>query len=288
MSNLTQRILVALVAIPVIVFCCLSGGIAFFALIALISSLALHEYYMLAKRKGAAPQTVVGLAVGVAVCGAFFWPRFRSTAASLGIAMPAASSAQAVMAVLLLAAPLVLMIELFRKKGAALMNMATTLFGIWYVPLFLGSLIGVREMFSEEDEYARGGALVLTLFVSLWVCDSLAYFAGRLFGKHKMVLRISPHKTWEGACAGFIGAVAVFVVAQHYFLPFLSGGNAFICGSLVGVVGQAGDLAESLLKRDSGVKDSSALIPGHGGALDRFDSLIVISPVLFLYLRLVV
>jgi phosphatidate cytidylyltransferase len=287
LSNLTQRILVALVAIPVIVFCCLVGGFAFFALIALISSLALYEYYMLATRKGAAPQTVVGLIVGVLVCCAFLWQRLRAVAVSFGIELPEASSAQLVMTLLLLATLLVLLIELFRKKDSALMNMATTLFGILYVSLFLGSLIGVREMFPVE-EYGRGGMLVVTLFVSLWVCDSLAFFAGRLIGKHKMFVRISPHKTWEGACAGFIGAVLVFVVAQRYFLPFLTPANAFICGSLVGVVGQAGDLAESLLKRDSGVKDSSALIPGHGGALDRFDSLIVISPVFFLYVRLVV
>jgi phosphatidate cytidylyltransferase len=133
-----------------------------------------------------------------------------------------------------------------------------------------------------------GGATVISVFVSLWMCDSLAYFAGRFFGKHKLFERVSPKKTWEGASAGYVGAVAAFLIAQNYFLPFMSVGNAFVCGSIVGIFGQLGDLAESLLKRDAGVKDSSALIPGHGGVLDRFDSLIFVSPLIFFYLDFVV
>jgi len=88
--------------------------------------------------------------------------------------------------------------------------------------------------------------------------------------------------------AGFIGALVWFVAARAMFLPYLSFGSALICGAIVGIVGQLGDLAESLLKRDAGVKDSSTLIPGHGGVLDRFDSLLLVSPIVFLYLDFVV
>ena len=126
------------------------------------------------------------------------------------------------------------------------------------------------------------------MFGSIWVCDSAAYFAGTAFGRHKLFERVSPRKTWEGAIAGFIGAVAVFVSGRVLLLPYMSLTDAVICGVIVGLLGQIGDMVESLLKRDAGVKDSSGFIPGHGGVLDRFDSLIVVSPLIFFYLDFVV
>jgi phosphatidate cytidylyltransferase len=126
------------------------------------------------------------------------------------------------------------------------------------------------------------------VFASIWVCDSAAYFAGRAFGRHRLFERVSPKKSWEGAVAGFVGAVAAFVVGKVIALPYLGLAEAVFCGVIVGVFGQVGDLAESLLKRDAGVKDSSSLIPGHGGILDRFDSLMFVSPLLFFYLDFIV
>ena len=201
--------------------------------------------------------------------------------------------------------PLIMLSELFRNKGSAIINTATTVFGVCYVSFFLGSFVGLRECFIpanfsvneisnlrdvsvHADVYKWGGATVITVFASLWTCDSLAYFTGRFFGKHKLFERVSPKKTWEGAIAGYVGAVAAFLIAQQYALPYMTVGSAFVCGSIVGIFGQLGDLFESLLKRDAEVKDSSALIPGHGGVLDRFDSLIFVSPLLFLYIAFVV
>jgi phosphatidate cytidylyltransferase len=100
--------------------------------------------------------------------------------------------------------------------------------------------------------------------------------------------RVSPNKTWEGAVSGFVSAVLVFLVARAFFLPFLTPLQALVCGILIGFLGQVGDLVESMLKRDAGIKDSSTIIPGHGGVLDRFDSLMFVSPVLFLYFDFVV
>lgn len=303
MSNLTVRILVALGTIPLIVYLSMVGGFPFYGMILFISLLGLHEFYLLAEKKSASPQIATGLAFGFTVTSTFMFPRILGM---LGIAVP--PGVWPLLLSLLIFVPLVMVIELFRNRGSAIVNTSVTLLGVCYVSLFLGSIIGVREMFASETfpawrffdvprgefpgEVAEkvdmwGGATLITVFASIWFCDSLAYFAGRFLGKHKLFERVSPKKTWEGASAGYVGAVAVFLVSQNYFLPYMSVGNAFVCGSIVGVFGQLGDLAESLLKRDAGVKDSSALIPGHGGVLDRFDSLIFVSPLLYVYLRFI-
>ncbi len=295
MSNLTQRILVALVAIPLMVFLSMKGGWYFYGMVVFIATLGLHEFYALAAKKGTKPQVVPGLVFGFGVVSVSMWTRMQPAGWS-------ATGSQVFLLLFLLFTSLVFTVELFRNNGSALLNTATTVLGVTYVSVFLGSLVGIRELFSHDHVSAaystssaflteavdRGGPTIISMFVAIWMCDSLAYFAGRMFGRHKLFERVSPNKTWEGAIAGYLGAVITFVAAQQFVLPYMTLVDAFICGSVVGVFGQIGDLAESLLKRDAGVKDSSALIPGHGGVLDRFDSLIFVSPLLYLYLRLVV
>jgi phosphatidate cytidylyltransferase len=100
--------------------------------------------------------------------------------------------------------------------------------------------------------------------------------------------RVSPKKTWEGAVWGLAASILTMIAAQHFFLVYLEIYQAVLIGLIIGVFGQMGDLVESLFKRDAGVKDSSALIPGHGGVLDRFDSLIFVAPILYLYIDFVV
>jgi len=130
--------------------------------------------------------------------------------------------------------------------------------------------------------------LIITMLGSIWVCDSAAYFIGRAIGKHKLFERISPKKTIEGAIAGFVFAILAFVGLGELFLAEIPVVHFIVGGSIVGVLGQYGDLAESMLKRDAGVKDSSNLLPGHGGALDRFDSILFVSPSYFIYLSIVI
>ncbi len=311
MSNLFARISVAIVAIPLIVFVSISGGFYFFGLIALISLLGLNEYYALAEVKGNSPQRFLGLIFGFLVVSVFIARKMQDAVLLFlpGEGMHMLSAPHLLLILFLIAVPLVVAIELFRNRGSAIVNTATTVFGVMYTSLFLGSIIGLREIFSQSDfpasaffglqvggaypdEIVRtidawGGSTIVTIFVAIWTCDSLAYFAGRFFGRHKLFERVSPKKTWEGASAGYVGAVAAFLISQYYFLSYMTVGNAFVCGSIVGIFGQVGDLAESLLKRDAGVKDSSGLIPGHGGVLDRFDSLIFVSPLLFLYVSFI-
>jgi phosphatidate cytidylyltransferase len=244
---------------------------------------------------------------------AFFHRRIELTIGELLLGLdfpvPFPSMAQAFLITTVLFVAIVPLAELFRNRPFPIMNIAVTVFGVMYVPAFLGSLVGLREVFiPEEFPVARhfpvlglaipqevvqtidgwGGWTLIAVFASIWVCDSAAYFVGRALGRHSLAPRISPHKTVEGALAGLVAAVLMFVVAKALVLSYLSFGQALVCGIVVGIFGQMGDLVESLIKRDSGVKDSSTLIPGHGGVLDRFDSLILVSPILFLYFEFVV
>jgi len=312
-SNLVTRVLVAVVGIPVILLVTMAGGFYFFALVLAIALLAIHEFYALARAKGAYPQVAAGLVLGALLVSVFPYFRIRALVAggllARGVSIAYPSMAQMLMILLLLALPVIMGIELFRGKPGAVVNVATTVFGAAYAGLFLGSLVGLRELFIPEDFpvyayfplhggtvpgevagelYRWGGYTVITIFAAIWVCDSAAYFAGRAFGRHKLFERVSPNKTWEGAAAGFIGALAVFLVARLTLLPYMTVPAATVCGVIVGCCGQIGDLAESLLKRDAGVKDSSALIPGHGGVLDRFDSLLFVAPLVFVYLDFIV
>jgi phosphatidate cytidylyltransferase len=313
LSNLTTRVIVALVGIPLIVLLTMAGGFAFFLLVAAISTLGLVEFYRLARERGASPQTVTGLVFGLAVNLAFFHGPVQfallGAANRAGIGLPFPSMPQLLMIVLLIFIPLTLVVELFRNRPGPMQNIAVTLLGVVYVAFFLGTLVGLRELFVwpdfpvyahfeingagvppavAETIYGWGGLTVISLFAAIWICDSAAYFAGLSFGRHKLLERVSPKKTWEGAMAGGIAAILAFVAARALFLPYMSLTTAVVCGLIVGVFGQIGDLVESLLKRDAGVKDSSALIPGHGGVLDRFDSLMFAAPLVYLYLDFVV
>lgn len=313
MSNLAIRFLVAIVGIPVVVLLALAGGYWFSAFIALLATNGILEFYALAEAKGAHPQKAIGVVTGLFLVSVFLFARLRDDILTyfdrFGVQLPAPTMAQYFLIVFLVAIPLMMLRELPRNRGSALMNIATTIFGVVYVSFFFGCLVGIRELFIPEDfpifrnfqlsgigipdeirgkVYQWGGYTVLVIFASIWICDSAAYFAGRAFGKHKLFERVSPNKTWEGAVAGLIGAVAAFLAGKLLLLPYLSLVEAGVCGAIIGIAGQMGDLAESLLKRDAGVKDSSTLIPGHGGVLDRFDSLLLSSPLLFLFLDFIV
>ena len=126
---------------------------------------------------------------------------------------------------------------------------------------------------------------MISIFAMIWICDSAAFHVGSALGKHKLFPRVSPQKSWEGAVAGLIAAILVALAAKYLVLTFLPVTSAIVLGAIVGTIGQLGDLTESLLKRDAGVKDSSTLIPGHGGVFDRFDSLLLVAPCAYLYLE---
>lgn len=309
MSNLATRVVVALFGIPMILLVSLWGGTALLVFVLSASSLALNELYGLAETKGIRPMRRMGIVIGLAVVLSFSHNTLQNLLFTLydtsSFSFP--SQLQLLFIVLILTATVLPLTELFRNAGSPMANVGTTLLGIIVVPLFFGTLVGIRELFQPltfpMERYFTsslmsaeamqtvdrwGGYTLVTLFCCIWLCDTAAYFVGLGMGKHKLFPRVSPNKTWEGAVAGFLAAVGTAVGAQVLFLEYLSVGQAVVFGIIVGVFGQLGDLVESLFKRDAGVKDSSAIIPGHGGVYDRFDSLLFVSPLLYLYLDFVV
>jgi phosphatidate cytidylyltransferase len=309
-SNLGIRVVVACVGIPVIVGISILGGPTFFVLICAISSVALLEFFRMSRAKGARPLVGLGLLAGLALTATFFHNKLQTflfAIADQPFAFP--TQPQLFVIVALCSIAVVSLAELFRNDGSAILNLGTTIFGVFYISVLLATLVGVREVFLPLDfpmhayfggeesffdqhlvatVYTWGGYTVVSLFACIWLCDTAAYFAGRAVGKHKLFPRVSPNKTWEGALAGFLVAVAAGLVAKFLVLEYLTIAQAAIFGAIAGTFGQAGDLVESLLKRDAGAKDSSSIIPGHGGVFDRFDSLILASPIVYLYLEFIV
>ena len=139
----------------------------------------------------------------------------------------------------------------------------------------------------EHSELSiRGRGLVMLLFATIWAMDTSAYFIGKTFGRHQFFPHISPRKTWEGFFGGILGAVIVGVVILLMGIDRSTVLPLFCMTIIISITGQIGDLSESMLKRQVGIKDSSLILPGHGGVLDRFDSLLFAGPVVFIYISL--
>ena len=275
MSNLAIRIIVAVIAIPLIVAAAYFGSSYFFIFTTALIVIATNEFYLLAKQRDLNPIEVVGIAcAGVLNAIAY--------SSGLGAALD----------VLMLIIPFVLLMELSRKRTDGVKgtfeNVGTTLTGIVYVGLFGAILTAVRERYGIENVFPderSAGLFVVTMLATIWICDSAAYFVGRAAGKHKMSKFVSPNKSWEGAVAGLVFAVATSVAGRSILLPNFSLRLAVGTGIVVGMFGQAGDFVESMFKRDAGAKDSSGIIPGHGGVFDRFDSLLFSAPFIYLMLK---
>lgn len=277
MTNLTTRVLVATVAIPIIITVTLLGSNYFFALTTLILILSLSEFYDLASKKGIVPSKIFGLTAAGVLNGLVY-------SSGLGTAE----------IFLLMIIGITLLSELFKartdKVEGVFESAGVTLLGIFYVGVSGSILTAIRERILIESilpTYLDGGILVAVLFATIWICDSAAYFAGKAIGRHKMSRLISPNKTWEGAIAGFIFAILSALAAKYLAMKYLPLTTAMGIGAIIGTIGQAGDFVESLFKRDAGQKDSSQLIPGHGGVFDRFDSLLFSAPFVYLWLLLI-
>jgi phosphatidate cytidylyltransferase len=181
-------------------------------------------------------------------------------------------------------------LELARRDGKnAIYHVSTTMFGVLYVAYLASHLVLLRELPVVAGlDYATGSSFVFLAFVVTWACDTGAYIVGSAVGRHSLLPRVSAKKTVEGAVGGLAFAIAGAVVACYTFAGYLDLTQAVILGAAAGVIGQVGDLFESLIKRDAEVKDTSGLIPGHGGVLDRFDGLLFTGPLLYYYLKFVV
>jgi phosphatidate cytidylyltransferase len=272
--TLMKRILTAIVALPILLFSVWSSSPYFFvALTSIAVILALGEFYALASKAGCKPERVLGYAAAIAVIASFVFQQLVLIVA-----------VSAVLTILLLASQL----SSPTQMEKAVVSVSATVFGVIYVAVLSGYLIGVR-MLPDAALIPHMASKLLTMFFAIvMLTDTGAYYTGRAFGDHKLAPRISPGKTIEGAVGGLAMAIIVGPVCKLTFFPEIPIAHAIALGAAIGILGQIGDLAESMLKRGAGVKDSGNLLPGHGGMLDRVDSLLFCAPILFYYSRLLV
>ncbi len=264
MSNLTQRVITALIAAPVAVGLTFLGGWFFGGFVLVVALLAQWDLYGLAEAGGARPLKSVGL-----VAGGLLVLR-----ALVPFAVP--------LAVTLLIAGLA--VELYRRIDRPLDNVALTVLGVFYPAVLAGYLVDLRLGSAPVLGDFEAFALTATIMLAIWASDSFAYIVGRLVGKTPLFPRISPKKTIEGSVGGVLGAVAMIALLKLVWVPFLDWSDVVVLGIICGALGQLGDLAESLFKRSVGVKDSGAYFPGHGGMLDRIDAMLVAMPLVVFYL----
>lgn len=283
MSELTRRVVVGVIAAPLGVAIVFYGGAALAALLAILSALAAWEFFRIARASGLTPLEDVGIPLAGVV------PLFVHARYLRLFELPLSGMALAVLVILAIA--------LFVRgvNGKPLGAAASTVFGVIYTGGMLSFAYAIRYhpyvIESVRVPLGRlavtaGGLLLLLPVLLTWASDIGAFFVGRALGKRKLMPTVSPGKTVAGAVGGLAATVLVgwlyvrFVLTPSTQLAFVRGGIVGF-SLLVSVAAQIGDLVESLLKREAGMKDSSHIIPGHGGVLDRFDSLLFVLPVAY-------
>ncbi|MCJ8166861.1 phosphatidate cytidylyltransferase [Pontibacter sp. E15-1] len=267
LSNLSQRVIVGVLGAAVFIGSICFGAYTYFLLFLGLTLLGIAEFYRIVRVQGIHANRGIGFLLG----GLFFVSMFLVQA---GI-MPGE--------LLYLSLPVLFAIfiyELYRKRPQPFTNIAFTMLGAIYVAGPFGLLHVLAYI---EGEYSWHPILGLMLLI--WASDTGAYIAGKNFGKHKLFERISPGKTWEGWAGGTLLAVVVGYTLA-FFLTDLELYQWVSIAVIVAVFGVLGDLVESMLKRSLGVKDSGTLLPGHGGLLDRFDSLLMAIPFVVAFLKI--
>lgn len=290
MSNLTQRILVAVISIPIIVYLIFFKPFGFLGLLLIVALLALHEFYGLAKAKGFYSQVNIGMVLTALIVLSFARFQIVHVAQFLHLHLSLALLTIYLLPLIMIAGVIaVFTSELFKGYPNPFVQVSLSLAGAIYVGFGLGAFFGIREALITQNATGTSAAFfIVTILASIWICDSAAFAVGRKMGRNKIAERVSPNKTWEGGIAGLIAAILTWIIAISFIddLKEVSIVTAIAMGIIVGIFGQIGDFAESMLKRDAGVKDSSTLIPGHGGVLDRIDSILFVAPLAYLYLQL--
>lgn len=274
LSNFATRMFINLLGIPAIILLTRAGGLPYMVFFGLVAVLGQIEFYSLIRQKGFQPWISVGVISGI------IW--ILITYLSQDLLYP----------LLLLILLIMLLIILFHSTVNAIVNPAVTFLGFLYLPFLMSVLIMLREMPEKYGgDYLDGYLIVILIFSSIWVCDALAFVFGKWLGKrNKIAPKISPGKSWAGCIAGLFGAWLTVII--FYYLDwkpeYLELRDLLIIGAITGIIGQAGDFVESAFKRDVGVKDSSSLLLGHGGVLDRFDSLLIAPGFVYLYLLFII
>lgn len=268
MSNLVARLLTAAVLVPLLIVAIRwSNPIAVWAIVFVATFLGLREYYNMTLAKEPAVERGFGIVVGLAFGAVVYW------LGEVPMAIPAAAAG-------ITLASFLFYLFRYRDIDTVASRVAQMIAGILYVALLLTFVALLKKRGSD------GGAWVFIVLTCTWFSDTGAYFAGRFIGPAwpaKLYASVSPKKTVIGALGGLAGSFGALTLAKLWYLPTLSWLDCVLVAVPANLLGQAGDLCESLLKRSVGVKDSGALLPGHGGMLDRIDALLFSAPYVFCY-----
>jgi len=263
-ENKKSRSLVNLIGVPSLLFVMWQGSYWFLGLFTCILLLAAIELSNLARQQGGNPHTYllsIGL-LGILSTYIFSWmPSPHTWIFIIGL--------------------MSLFTEVFRGEDKPLLNIAIVNFGMIWLGLFLGSMVAIRLL------PEHGFVLTISVFVSVWACDTFAFVFGTKWGKKKILPTVSPKKSWMGSIAGLVGSILFLYILFHqgFYDDWLRIHDVIALGIITGGFSQFGDFAESLLKREAKVKDTSDFLQGHGGILDRFDSLTIAAPMTWLYLQ---
>ncbi len=236
----------------------------FTALVLAAAAVGQYEFYRMARARGFNPQAALGMTLGVLVILEFYRPLF-----------PGVGKFGMITAALLV----IIMARLLSRRSVdgALEDVASTFLGVFYVALLFAFQVAIRTGL-------HGRQWLVFLYFVIWASDIGAYAVGIPFGKHRLYEKVSPKKSIEGLVGALAASSGMALLCRAWFMPPVGTGEAVVLGLVLAIVGTIGDLAESMFKRAAGVKDSGAVIPGHGGVLDRMDSMLFAAPVLYFYL----
>ena len=259
------RLLTAAFLIPAAWYLCKRAPLALFLAAALLlAGIAAWECVAILRHRGSRPFTGLSVAACLGIVGAF-------------ALQPPLAAAVAVLTAAAIGSPALAMAR--RATPEAMFDATmTTFFPVLFVGLPFAFVVGLRVIPGQN-----GPDLLLLAMLCVTLSDAGAYYTGSAFGAHRLAPVISPKKSWEGVAGGVLGSIAGALIGHFWFFQRLPLAHALALGVVLCAAGILGDLAESMLKRSAGVKDSSALLPGHGGVLDRVDSLLVAAPVLYYY-----
>ena len=281
------RILSAIVTLPVLVYVLVTDDFLSLPVLfasCIISLTCLYEYYMItSKSEDEKPFVTTGLIFGLLLNIVIFLYAFGKPFGFSRLVMDFDARLFTGFAVLFIAVVLVLQLFTRPLKGGAY-STAVTIFGIMFITLSVSHLILLKSL---KD----GSKYILLLIAVVMLNDTGAYFGGLMFGKHKAGIAASPNKSWEGYFSGLLFSVIAFILGNQIIASFFSQGpplfsmlESAVLGMLVSVLADIGDLVESAVKRDGGIKDSGRIIPGHGGMWDVFDAIIFVLPFFYYYL----
>ncbi len=278
MSNTAVRMIVGVIGIPVILVMLFLGNEIFLIFCAIVSFFCMNEFYNLYEHRdsklsflgrligGFSFHKFVFLLISTVIVICFYYQKFNY--------------------VLILY--FVMFMYLIFDEVVVKVDKHLDAIGTWMLSLvYISTPFGLMSLMNSSKFVSQSGTnYVMICFIMIWVSDTFAFFGGKTFGKHKLAERISPKKTWEGSIFGFVFTLITGLVIWKFFSPNIGLVNIILISVIVGIFSQLGDLFESHLKRSVAVKDSSNLIPGHGGFLDRFDSVLFAVPALYIYLYL--